>query len=160
MSTDALQDMYNNSAYDALVDEASKDSRVGDHDFLVTKRVEDTWPSGDPRLKLSGQLITARNAKADLTWSPPPPPEVWAAEKATNDPGKNRAIANAVTLARQAFKHYQKGITQFQEGEVIRVKTGKSRTDADGKGGFIRIIAILPKAGETNGSAPAGNPGF
>lgn len=158
MSDDALQAMnaYDSDEYDKLLKDAETDSRVGKHDFLVTKVVEDTWPSGDARLKVSGVLTTARNAKTDFTWSPPPAPEVVAAEKSSWEPGKLRAIANAVSIARQLRQHYGKSPNQIQEGDVYRVQTNKSRRDkVTGEGGFVRIFAFLPQSTSTNGAGGA-----
>ena len=136
---------YNDAAYDELLKDAEKDNRVGDHSFLVTKVVHDSWPSGDPRIKITGNLQSANNAKADLTISPPPPPDVVASQKGTWDTGKKKAIAGAITLYRQLAVNYQKSPEQIAEGDVFVVKTTKTKVDGDGKGGFIRIINFLPK---------------
>jgi hypothetical protein len=146
------------SAYDDLLKDAEMDDRVGDHDFMVTSVVQDTWPSGDPRIKIAGVLTTARNSKADLTWSPPPTPDQVRAESKSWEPGKKRAIANAVSMARQLAKLYGKGFADVQEGETLRVKTVKTKRNDDGTGGFIRIAAVLPSG---QGAAPTtGGAGF
>lgn len=162
MPNDALAALnaYDNAAYDELLNEAKVDHRVGDHDFLVSQTISDTWESGDPRFKANGTLLTARNAKADLTWSPPPPADVVAAELARAkknepgawEPGKIKAIANSISIAKQCAQHYGIMPNQLREGAVYRVKTVKTRTEKDGTGGFIRIIAFLPPK-SANGTA-------
>ena len=162
MSTDPFDLNYDfsDSAYAELDKEASQDGRVGDHIFLVSEVVKDTWPSGDPRLKVRGTLLTAGNAKCDWTFSPPPPPDVIAEEKKTWEPGKKRAIAQAVNNVKQLAEHY--GITpgRIKQGDEFKVKTTKSRVDkATGEGGFIRIAAFLPKDTSVgNGAAPTASP--
>jgi hypothetical protein len=150
---------YTDSAYDQLLKDAARDNRVGDHLFMVTDVLHETWPSGDPRLKFKGVLQTANNAKADFQMSPPPPPDVVAAQYAGWDKKKQQAVASSVTLGRQLQQHYGKKPDDIQQGDVFAVKTAKTKIDADGKGGFIRIISFLPKerlsAGATAAAADA-----
>lgn len=134
----------NDSAYDELLKDAEMDNRVGDKQALVTTVVHDNWPSGDPRIKVGFVLTDAGNAKADLTISPPPPPEVVKAEKKSWEQGKLRAIAQTVSQYRQLAQHYGISPEQIKEGDGFRVKTVKTRRDEEGKGGFIRVIAFLP----------------
>lgn len=136
---------YTDSAYDELLKDADRDNRVGDHLAIAIKVVHDSWPSGDPRIKVSFNLQSANNAKADLTISPPPPPDVVKAESKTWEQGKKRAIANAITMYRQLAEHYGKSPDEIVEGDVFAVKTTKSKVEADGKGGFIRVVAFLAK---------------
>lgn len=165
MSTDPMELMLNDSAYDELINEAAIDKRVGDHEAIVQKVVKDKWPSGDPRTKVDFVLLTANNAKADWTFSPPPPPEVVKAERASWEPGKLKAIANAVAMLRQLVKEYgvsidADGYPSIKEGDRFKIKTAKTSRDANtGKGGFIRVIAFLNKerpVGEQAASASAG----
>jgi hypothetical protein len=155
--------LYNSDAYNDFLNAAAKDDRVGKHDGIVLSVVHDKWPSGDDRHKIMVGLLTAGNAKADLTWSPPPPVEELNRLKDSKDPddrGKKQAIAKAINLARQAATHYGKAVTDFREGDRIRVETVKTKRDNEGGGGFIRVVALLPPNAE-NGSAPAGSgPGF
>lgn len=155
MSAMNLQD----SAYDELLKDAEMDNRVGDKQALVTSVVHDNWPSGDPRMKFGFVLTDANNAKADLTLSPPPTPEEVKAQKASWEPGKLRAIAQQVSIFRQFAQHYGISPDQIKEGDTFRVKTVKTRRDEEGKGGFIRVIAVLPKA-PAAGAATAGGPSF
>ncbi len=146
--SDAMNAAYlSDAAYDELLKEAEVDGRVGDKEALVASVVRDTWPSGDPRIKIGFVLTDARNAKADLTISPPPSPEVVKAEKASWEPGKLRAIANTVSMYRQCAEHYGTSPEAIKEGDTFRVKTVKTRRDEEGKGGFIRVVAFLPKSG-------------
>lgn len=131
--------------YDGLMGELEKDNRVGDHDFMVSEAIADSWPSGDPRFTIKGVLLTAGQAKCDLRWSPPPPASVVKTEMASWDGGKRKAVAQAVNLAKKLAEWYGKGIADLKQGDVLRVKTVKTRIDKDGKGGFIRVAAILPK---------------
>lgn len=142
--------MLNDEAYNQLLKDAEKDNRVGDHDAIIAKVTNDNWPSGDPRQKVDFVLVTANNAKADLTLSPPPSPAVVAAESANWEPGKKRGVAASINIYRQAIQHYGVAITSegrldLKEGQRFKVKTAKTRRDEDGKGGFIRVIALLPK---------------
>lgn len=150
--SDNMDALFDYSAYDDFVKDAEKDDRVGDHTFLVNSVVHDNWPSGDARYKFGGVLVTANNAKADLTMSPPPPPDVLKAESGGYAPGKKKAIANTITLYKQLGQHYGIPPEKIQEGQEFRVKTTKTRRDEEGKGGFIRVIAFLPRKGEANGS--------
>jgi hypothetical protein len=155
--------MLNDSVYDDLLREAEIDKRVGDHEAIVAKVVKDKWQSGDPRTKVDFVLLTAKNAKADWTFSPPPPPEVVKAEKDTWEPGKLKAIAQSIAQLRQLVKEYgvtidENGYPNIKEGDRFKVKTVKTRRDDQGKGGFIRIAAFLSKdraVGEQAASAPA-----
>ena len=136
---------YNDDAYDQLIKETQIDNRVGNHLFLVTNVINDYWPSGDERCKIRGQLQTANNAKADLTISPPPSPEVVKAESKSWEDGKKKAIAQTISLYRQLRENYAKDPTEIQEGDVYAVKTVKTRVKEDGSGGFIRIAAFLSR---------------
>lgn len=168
MSTDALDAMnqYNDAAYTDLLDEASKDDRVGKQRALVTSVVDDTWPqSGDPRKKVHIALLTANNAKADITISPLPPPEVIVAQKATWDRAKKQAIASSITIHKGLAQHYGKRPDDIREGDVYEVQTVKTRRDeSTGKGGFIRVVAFLAPGSVNGTAAPAsggsGGPGF
>lgn len=151
--TDPMTLMLNDSAYDELIKEAEIDKRVGDHRALVQNIVKDHWPEqygGHARTKVNFVLLTANNAKADWTFSPPPPPEEVKAKKATWEPGKLKAIASSVAVLRQIIKHYgvtidAEGYPSISVGDEFNVKTAKTRREADGSGGFIRVIAFLEK---------------
>lgn len=142
---------YNDAAYRELESEAAKDDRIGDHRFMVTKVTHDTWASGDPRTKVVGNLLTAHNAKADFTLSPPPAPEVVKAEKDSWDSAKKKAIASSVAMHR-ALAAY--GVTRenIAEGTELNVKTAKN------KDGFIRVVAILPKDGKVSAKSSSDVP--
>jgi len=150
------------SEYDDLLGDLNKDTRVGDHDFVVSDVEKGKWSdiradlSDDPYYKITGLLLTAGNAKASLQWSPPPPAAQVKAEMAEWKPGKRKAIAQAVTLAKALAQHYQKAVGDLKEGDVLRVRTVKTRRDDEGKGGFIRIGAILPKDQIGQASVEAG----
>lgn len=148
---DSLFD-FNDAAYDELIKDAERDDRVGDHSFLVTEVVRDQWPSGDPRLKVKGTLVTAGNAKADWTFSPPPPPDVVAAQKGTMERGMKMAIANSITMAKQLAQHYGVSPGKIKQGDEFKIKTAKN------KEGFVRIIAFLPKDHAVGGQATTAAP--
>ena len=159
MSSDPFDVMFNydDAAYNALDEEAKKDDRVGDHTFLVTDVVRDQWPSGEPRLKVKGNLTTANNAKADWTFSPPPPPEVIAAEHKSWDKSKQRAVSNAVTMTKQLAQHYSLSPGKIAVGQELKVKTAKNRE------GFVRIISFLSKdhaVGTQTATPPTTSVGF
>jgi len=139
------------SAYDDFLKDADKDNRVGDHEAVISSIVDDTWPSGDARKKVMFTLSTANNAVADLTISDLPSPETLAAEGAGYDAGKKKAIASGINIRKQLATHYGKTTDDLAEGDGFKVKTIKTRVDAEGKGGFIRVIAFLPKDHAVNG---------
>lgn len=128
------------SEYDEFLAAADKDDRVGDHDFMVGEVLAETWPSGDPRLKVKGALLTANNAKADITWSPPPPAAVLKDQATTMEGGKRKAIASAIRFAKNLAEDYGRTVEGLKVGDVLRVKVVKN------KEGFIRIVALLPKS--------------
>lgn len=146
----------NYNDYNDVMGELEKDNRVGDHDFMVSEVIGDTWPSGDPRWKVKGVLLTANQAKCDLQWSPPPPASVVKQEMASWEGGKRRAVAQTINIAKKLAEYYGKSIETLKEGDVLRVKTIKTRIDLEGKGGFIRVVAILPKADIGQASVEAG----
>lgn len=145
MSTDGW------SEYDNLIGDLEKDTRVGDHDFMVSNVETGKWSdlradlSEDPYYKVEGVLLTAEQAKCSLQWSPPPPASVVKSDMAKWKPGKRKAIAQAVTIAKHLAQFYGKHIMDLKSGDVLRVKTVKTKRDDSGKGGFIRVAAILPK---------------
>ena len=146
---------YGGAEYDAFLSTADVDDRVGDHDLLVQKVIPTLWPSGDPCIDVDGVLLTARNADVGFRWSPPPGADVLKAEAGSYDTGKTRAIANAIRIARALNEHYGKGDpSDLKPGDVVRVKTVKTKVQTDGRGGFIRIIAVLPPAA-SSGKGPA-----
>lgn len=158
MSYDPMAAMgLNDSAYDDLLKDAEMDNRVGDKTALVTAITHDSWPSGDPRMKFNFVLTDANNARADLTLSPPPSPEVIKAEKKSWDQGKLRAIAGQVAIYRQFAQHYGISPDQIKEGDTFRVKTVKTKRDEEtNKGGFIRVIAVLPPTTSAGALANSG----
>lgn len=140
------------SGYADVMDELEKDTRIGGHDFMVSNVTTGVWadltPTGsqDPYVKVEGVLLTAAQAKCDFTWSPPPPPTVVKAQMASWEGGKRKAIAQAISIGKKMVEFYGKGVKDLVAGDVIRVKTVKTRVNVKtGKGGFIRIAAILPK---------------
>lgn len=160
--SDALMAQFSDAAYDELLEEAKIDDRVGEGNAIITKITDDLWPSGDPRRKVLFSLLFAANARADLTVGTVPSPEQVREEKSTWDSKKKKAIASTINIYKQFAEHYGVNpMSGLREGQEYRVKTVKTRQEKDGSGGFIRVIAILPKAGSANGSASAsGGPGF
>lgn len=144
--------MPNWEDYNDFLKDAEKDNRVGDHEAVISSIVDDTWPSGDLRKKVMFSLSTANNATADLTISELPDPETLKLEGAGYDNAKKRGIASGITIRKQLEQHYGKSPDDLAEGDSFKVKTAKTRVDAEGKGGFIRVIAFLPKDHATNGS--------
>lgn len=144
----------NADAYDALLKEAAVDDRVGDKNVQVISVVNDTWASGDPRLKIQFVITDANGAKADLTLSPPPSPEEVVAQKDSWDSRKKKAIANAISIYRQLAQHYGKAPADVREGDTFRVQTAKN------KEGFIRVVAFKPKAGENAAAGGTTNAPF
>lgn len=136
--------------YDDFLVEADKDDRVGEHDFLVQQVIQDTWPSGDPRFKVKGQLMTANGASADFTLSPVPPPDVVRSQKASWKADKKKAIASAIRMHKALSEYYGASVDTLKEGDILRVVTVKTKRDkTTGKGGFIRVAAIVAKGTST-----------
>lgn len=134
---------FDDPIYAQLQKEAAQDNRVGDHEFMVTDSVQDTWPDGQPRVKVRGVLTTANNAKADLTLSPPPSPEEVKSTIGTWSPGKKRAIAQSVTMHKALASWYKTTPEKISEGDTFKVKTVLTKRNADGTGGFVRVVAFL-----------------
>lgn len=164
--TDALNAMFDDAAYQELIDEAAKDDRAGEGNAIVLKITDDTWPDGGPRRKILFSLLFAGNAKADMTVGDIPSPEQVRAEKASWDSKKKKAIASAVNIAKQFAQHYGKnprakdGETAVREGDQYRVKSVVTKRNPDNSGGFARVIAILPPAGSEASAPSSGGPGF
>jgi hypothetical protein len=144
---------WNDAAYAELESEAAKDNRLGHQTFMVTEVRNETWPSGDPRIKVLGILTTANSAKCDLTVSPPPAPEVVKDLMATWEPAKKKAISQTITIYREMSKHYGKTPETLIAGDEINVNVVKN------KEGFIRIASVLPP-GDLAAKADASMPGF
>jgi len=147
-----LTNDYNDAAYREFEKEANRDTRVGNHTWIVSQVTHDTWPSGDPRIKLLGLLTTAGNAKADLTISPPPAPDVVKAEGKNWESGKKRAIAASIAMHRTLAEVYGKSPDEIVEGDTFMVKTALTKRNPDGTGGFVRIIAFLKKDAKADGA--------
>jgi len=143
--------MLDDAAYDQLLKDAEVDNRLGHHDAIVSKVVNDTWDDGRPRQKVTFTLLTANNAKADLTLSKLPTPEQVAAESATWDAGRKKGVANSISVCRQLVQHYgmtvdaQRGMPIFAEGQRYKVKTGKRSDKNDRAKYFVQVVAFLPK---------------
>lgn len=164
--TDALSAMFDDAAYSELIDEANKDDRAGEGNAIVLKITDDVWPSGDPRRKILFSLLFAGNAKADLTIGDIPSAEQVRAEKASWDSKKKKAIASAVSIAKQFAEHYGKnpravdGPTAVREGDQFRVKSVVTKRQPDGSGGFARIVSILSPTGNAPSTGGNNGPGF
>jgi len=150
--------MPNWDEYNDFLKDADKDNRVGDHEATITSIVDDTWPSGDARKKVMFALTTANNAVADLTISDLPDVATLKAEGAGYDNAKKKGIASGITIRKQLDQNYSKTVDDLAEGDTYKVKTVKTRVDSEGKGGFIRVIAFLPKDHATNGTAKGNVP--
>ena len=134
------------SEYDNLVTELEKDTRVGDHDWMVSEVREEIWADGSPRFKVQGTLLTSGNIRCDLTWSPPPAASVVKSEMASWTNSRKRGVSKAIGIGKNLALWYGKSVPTLKAGDVIRVKTGKTKVDKiSGKGGFIEVQVILPK---------------
>jgi len=137
-----------------FIDAANKDNREGDHDAMVSKVEDKTWPSGDQYRRVTVSLLTAGNAKADCNLNPIPGEKELAAIKEEGNRGKMRGVAGNIALVQQLEKHYGKTPATITEGDMVCVKTVKTKVDTStGKGGFIRIIAFLPRGGAKKDAA-------
>ena len=135
--------MYGQAAREALID-----NRVGNHDFMITQVEEGTWPSGDSFMKYRGVLLTADNAKTELTLNDPLTPEQMREEYPKMEAKAKKAVGHNITKLIALKQNY--GITNLDQltvNTVLRVKTEKDRN------GFIRVMVILPKTESTNQAA-------
>jgi hypothetical protein len=131
---------------DALLNELDKDTRVGDHDWMVSEVREEAWADGSPRFKVQGVLLTSGSVRCDLTWSPPPPASVVKSEMLSWTASRRRGVKKAIGIGKKLAEWYGKSVQDLKAGDVIRVKTGKTKVDkVSGKGGFIEVQVILPK---------------
>jgi|SRR5688572_6400817 len=131
---------------DGLLNELGKDTRVGDHDWMVSELREEAWADGSPRFKVQGVLLTSGSVRCDLTWSPPPPASVVKSEMSSWTPSRKRGVRKAIEVGKKLAEWYGKSVKDLKAGDVIRVKTGKTKVDkVSGKGGFIEVQVILPK---------------
>lgn len=163
--SDALSAMFEDAAYAELLEDAAKDDRVGPQTFMVTERIPGFWDAqygGGPRLELKGVLVSASNSKVSLTISPPPTPAEAREIKETGDRAAKQRAVKALSIARQLAEHYQVLADNIQIGDSFRVNINKTKIDpVTGKGGYLNIVAFLPKDAATNGSAPSSSgPGF
>lgn len=136
--------------WDAFLADAEKDTRVGKHEFAVTSVTQDAWPSGDLRYKIKGTLVTAGNAKCDMTMSAMPTLEAAQAE---TDPKRRKGIAMSVRN-HLALEKYGKKVEQIAEGDTFRVETTKD------KEGFVRVQRILDPGTVTEVKASKGSVPF
>lgn len=138
--------------YDAFLREADKDSRVGQHKFLVTEKLPGVWPSGDEYTKIRGNLVTAGNAKTDFNLSALPSKAEMEAAKGDN--AKMRGMAMSINILKSLAKHYSKSLDTLEIGDVIVVETRKD------KNGFIRVVRIVdPKLADAKDRAEADRSG-
>lgn len=165
--SDALNQFdFNDEAYKDLLDDAKKDDRVGPQTGVVVSVVDDQWPSGDDRRKVVFQLPARNNAKADLTWSVPPPDtkEESARRKEGKgewDTAKVQGVAKAINVGRQLAQHY--GLNSpldIQQGETYRINVGRSKRNLDGSGGFLRVNAFLAPEGANGAGGGSDGPSF
>lgn len=150
---------FDDPIYAQLQKEAAQDSRTGDHEFMVTEAKHDQWPNGQPRIRVRGVLTTAGNAKADLTLSPPPPPEEIKATISTWNSGKKRAVAQSVTMHKALASWYKTTPEKISEGDTFKVKTVLTKRNADGIGGFVRVVAFLDPKKELGAKAKKADDG-
>lgn len=149
---------YSSDAYKKFLDDADRDDRLGDQDFLVTEKSRGAFPSGDPYFKLNGVLSSARNAKFNITFGVPPTPE----QLPTLPAERRRGAALTIKLLKELREYYNVSPATIEEGTTIRVKVGKDKEDKETKQYYLRAVDIKPKSeiGKANGAAPASSVGF
>lgn len=132
---------------DDLLNEMERDNRIGDHDWMVSENKDDgAWDDGSPRFRVVGVLLTAGRARCDLKWSAPPPAAVVKKEAASWTKARQRGVAKSIKIGKGLAEWYGKAVKDLSPGDVVRVKTGKTKVDKiTGKGGFIEVQVILPK---------------
>ena len=140
--------------YDDFVNDAARDDRVGPQEFLISSVTDGVWEkSGEPFRELTGVLTSANNASFDFRISPVPPPDVLAAQKATMDSAKKKAIASSITMHKTLAQHYGKAYDEIKSGDRFKVEIVKN------KQGFVRAVAFLAKdhvvGNQSNGSQAA-----
>lgn len=129
------------SIWDDLDKEAAKDARIGNHEFVIDRTSEGTWPSGDPFVELEGRLTTHENLNLRSRFTPEPSEEQ---AQAVIDSKDSRAIRRANHAHIQAVllqEQYGKTLGELSPGDSLRVKVDYE--DKDKK--YVKIVAILPK---------------
>ena len=139
--------------WDAFTKEAEKDTRVGKHTFVVDTVVHDTWGDGRPRHKFRGMLVTAGNAKTDMTLSAAPTADEAKEAMANGDAKRMRGIAYS-KKNHDALGKYGKTCETLAEGDELRVETTKD------KEGFVRVSRILSPETAVEVRGSGSGPGF
>ena len=130
------------SIWDDLDKEAAKDDRIGVHDFIIDKKTEGEWPSGDPFVELDGRLTTHENLNLRSRFSPEPNEQEAAEIIASKD---RRAIRRANFAHVQAVmmrESYGKTLNDINAGDTIRVKVDYEDKDKR----YVKIASIVPKS--------------
>lgn len=146
------------SYIDDFIAEAEKDNREGDHTATFQGSETKTWDNGDTTYRCKFTLDDAYNAKVDCDIPARFITEQEAASiKASGDRRKIRGVAGGQRLLNMLTEHYgHKSPAELKPGAQYAVKCVKTRVDPiTNKGGFIRVIAFLPKGA---GATKAGDP--
>lgn len=144
---------FDDPIYAQLEKEARQDTRVGDHEFLVAQVTHDQWPDGQPRYKIRGVLVTANNAKADVTLGATPTPEEVKAGLSVWDKKRKAGVTMGINMNRALAKFYKKSPEKISEGDTFKVTTNLSKRNPDGTGGFVRVVAFLDPSKELGAKA-------
>jgi len=146
------------SYLDDFVAAAEQDTRVGDGPATFQKVDIKVWDNGDETHRAVFTLDFADGAKADcnLPKGYPSAAELEAV-KAEGKRGKVMGVAGGIRLLKSLEEHYGvKAPADLREGSTYYVKTVKTKRDPmTGKGGFIRIVAFLPKGSSKSKVADA-----
>jgi hypothetical protein len=146
------------SYLDDFVAAAEQDTRVGDGPATFQKVDIKVWDNGDETHRAVFTLDFADGAKADCNLPKGYPPQsITDAAKKSGDRKKIQGIAGGIRLLSMLEEHYGiKSPAELREGSTYYVKTVKTKRDPlTGKGGFIRIVAFLPKGSSKSKVADA-----
>ena len=136
------------SNLDDFLDAVEPDARIGEGPATFQKIDVKVWDNGDKSNRAVFTLDFAYNAKADCNL-----PERFLTDaevdtlKAEPPSAKKTAIKSAQKLLRMLKQHYDVvSPDKLREGATYYVKTAKTKVDPlTQKGGFIRVVAFLPK---------------
>lgn len=139
------------SKADELLEELDRDTREGQHVFVVDELREMDWENegGGKTYSLDGTLETAGDAKASALLADPEPQMDMTKEQLRGLPtNQRRSISLNLRLNKQLDEHYETTLDDLKNGATdakFGVETYKTpRNPITGKGGFIRIRAFIP----------------
>lgn len=148
------------SAYKAFKEEAERDDRLGRDTFIVSHTVAGIFPNaGTPYVEVHGMLERS-GAKVKFTVGELMTPAQIEAEKATWDHKRKFAVSQTIAM-HEGLAKIDKTPETLGAGDTFLVDVGKTKRNADGTGGFLRIDKIIGAVKDVPGfGGKSGGPGF